>query len=282
MTLALSTCKNQKGFTLIEVLISVALLGIIATVFIQILNSSILLRSKSDLQAEASAIAMSQIEVLKQRDVVPTVLTQTSVVNGFDVVTTLTDVTSTIDLSKTTLPQADTSAFANAPLNLSIGSNLSIIAARLGTGDYTLTSTANKVIRINISKVPETLNQVQYTLEYPTALGSRTIDLGSYNQLSAGNRLFRITRLPNLESKINFTVNDNTHEPLLFGIFDDSNQQISVSPIGSNTTLTVLKNLSEQGDTNTMTQQYYEILVTVSKKGQSYARLLSTWAVKGD
>lgn len=280
--MAFKNCKNQKGVTLIEVLISVALLGIIATVFTQILNNSILLRTKSDLQAEASAIAMSQIEALKQTDTVPAVLNQVSTVNGFDVVTTLTDVTTNLVLNDSALTQGTTNDYNNQPLSFSIGKNLTVANANDNSGSYTLNALENRTIRISIRSVTNAVDTVQYELTYDTPLGNESISLGTYGRLDSGSRFIKITRLPDLVGAVSFEIDDNTREPLQFGIFEDNNHQITVTPAGTDTSLTVNSNLSEQGDPNRLTQQYYEILVTVSRNGQTYARLLSTWAVKGD
>lgn len=280
--LKLKHVNNKKGATLIEVLISVALLGIIITVFVQILNNTIVLRSKSDLQAEASAIAMSQIETLKQVDIKPTSLTPTTQnIDGFEVVTTLTDVTDSITLNKTTLPQASTTAFKDSELIISLGKNINIIQPSHASKSISLTGLENNKLYLSIRAVSETDKQVEYTLNFTNTLGKQTVNLGRFEELSK-ERYFKIICESELTSSIILEVDDNTKEPLQFGLFEDFSHLLVIKPTGENTTLTVSQNLSEAGDPSTLGQHYYEILVTVSKNRQEYVRLLSTWAVKGD
>lgn len=271
---------NQKGVTLIEVLISVALLGIITTVFIQILNSSIVLRSKSDIQAEASAIAMSHIEALKRDGVVPVNLVQTETEKGYEVVTTLTDVTNSLGLSADPINQTDNSPFTNPFLSLSLGTALSLSGPI--NQNTALASAFDKTIQLNVSEDATSAKPIQYQLTYNAPDGTKTIALGSFERLNTGVRAIKIVRLPELQGSVTLRINDSTHEPLQIGIFEDKLNQITVLPIGTDTAIQVVQNLSEQGDPNLLNRKYFEILVTVSKNGQTYARLLSTWTVKGD
>jgi prepilin-type N-terminal cleavage/methylation domain-containing protein len=57
--------KNEKGFSLIEVLVSLALLGIIGFVFSGALNTSSMATSNTDELQTANSLAISEMEYVK-------------------------------------------------------------------------------------------------------------------------------------------------------------------------------------------------------------------------
>ena len=65
------TLHKQGGFTLIEVLISMALLGIIATAFLVAVSTATKATFITDERATAESIARSQLEYIKQQDYLP-------------------------------------------------------------------------------------------------------------------------------------------------------------------------------------------------------------------
>lgn len=276
--------QNEKGASLFEVLISVALLGIIVAVFVQILNNSVVLRAKSDLTTEASAIAMSQIEALKQSDQVPTDLvttTTTTTPEGYTVVTTLTDVTASMSLSGSSLPQADASGFDSPDIEIAFGNTMTVESSGGLPRNVSLAGLLPREIQLNIITAPDP-NQRDYSLSLTNSMGAQTIDLGRFPKTSGSDRLIKLIAATDLNAAISINVNDASREQLHFGIFEDAANQLTVSPSGTNTTLRISQNLSEAGDPSQLAQRYYEVLVTVSKNGSEYARLLSSWAVKGD
>lgn len=276
---------NEKGASLLEVLISVALLGIIVAVFVQILNNSIVLRAKSDLTTEASAIAMSQIEALKQSDQIPAELvttTTTTTPEGYTVVTTLTDVTASMVLSTSTLPQADTAGFGSTDIEMTIGSELNVTSVNGLPRSVSLTGLTPRQLLLNIETAVSDPDQRDYSLSFTNSSGAQNIDLGRYPKTNSSQRLIKLVASPGLSAALRLNVNDSSREKLHIGIFEDQADQLTVSPTGTNTTLKITQNLSEEGDPNQLGQRYYEVLVTVSKNGSEYARLLSSWAVKGD
>jgi len=60
--------KNEKGFTLIEVLVSLALLGIIGSVFLGGLATASKSIFIADKQTTAESLARSQMEYVKEQD----------------------------------------------------------------------------------------------------------------------------------------------------------------------------------------------------------------------
>ncbi len=59
--------KNEKGFTLIEVIIAVALLGVIAIAFLGALGTASLAMFIADERATAESLARSQMEYIKSQ-----------------------------------------------------------------------------------------------------------------------------------------------------------------------------------------------------------------------
>ncbi len=59
--------KNEKGFTLIEVIIAVALLGVIAIAFLSALGTASLAIFIADERATAESLARSQMEYVKNQ-----------------------------------------------------------------------------------------------------------------------------------------------------------------------------------------------------------------------
>jgi len=60
--------KSEKGFSLIEVMIAIALLGIIGTAFLGALSTASKALFVSDERATAESLARSQIEYVKSQD----------------------------------------------------------------------------------------------------------------------------------------------------------------------------------------------------------------------
>lgn len=60
--------KKEKGFTLIEVVLSLAILGIVAAGFLSALASGSLGISKADEQATAESLARTQMEHVRDQD----------------------------------------------------------------------------------------------------------------------------------------------------------------------------------------------------------------------
>lgn len=292
--------NNKKGSTLIEVLISLALLALIITVFIRILNSSVALRTKSDIQSEANAIAMSQIEELKQLDAVPSTFIPEEAVppatiktvfiqnkqtaDHYDIQTQLTDVTSTLSLQDGSLAQDQSSGTFIPDINITIGlDELSVINPVLSTPSISLNGLGDNPIVLDISPVAGAVNTYQYALNFKTPAGPQTINLGNYNRISGIERLFKITALPSLSQNINWDIDDRTGERLRFSVFDDSKNKIHISVLStSNSTLKISQNMSSIAEPSKLNQKYYEVLVRVSLRGQEYAKLLSSWTIKGD
>ena len=63
--------KKERGFTLIEVLISMALLGMIATAFLVAVSTAAKATFITDERATAESIARSQLEYIKQQQYSP-------------------------------------------------------------------------------------------------------------------------------------------------------------------------------------------------------------------
>ena len=292
--------NNKKGSTLIEVLISLALLALIITVFIRILNSSVALRTKSDIQSEANAIAMSQIEELKELDAMPSTFIPEEAVppatlktvfiqnkqtaDHYDIQTQLTDVTSTLFLQDGSLAQDQSSGTFIPDINITIGlDELSVINPVLSTPSISLNGLGDNPIVLDISAVAGAVNTYQYALNFKTPAGPQTINLGNYNRISGIERLFKITALPTLSQNINWDIDDRTGERLRFSVFDDSKNKIHISVLStSNSTLKISQNMSSIAEPSKLSQKYYEVLVRVSLRGQEYAKLLSSWTIKGD
>ena len=63
--------KNEKGFTLIEVLVALGLLGVFATVFLMGIATSSKAILIADERTTAESLARSQMEYVKELDYVP-------------------------------------------------------------------------------------------------------------------------------------------------------------------------------------------------------------------
>lgn len=275
--------KGQKGATLIELLISLALLAIITTIFIQIITDSIGLRAKSDFSKEASAIAMSTIETLKRNDQIPTNLDQTVTrPDGYVVRTSLVDVTGSLGLNGDNLGQEDGDEFDNADIVFSIGSNFQIVRSGGVTGGSTLSGLVNNRVEFLITPVAGSTDVRNYAIRYTNNLGIQNYNLGNFTRVAGQRRFVRINVLPELNQSVNFLLTDTTGEPIRFGIFDNLNGRVSAVASGTGTDLLVSDGFVTTGEPDTLTQRYYEVTVVVTRNGDEYARTLTTWAVKGD
>jgi prepilin-type N-terminal cleavage/methylation domain-containing protein len=60
--------KDEKGFTLIEVVIAIAVMGIIAAAYLGALGNSSMTLAVADERATAESLARSQMEYVKEQD----------------------------------------------------------------------------------------------------------------------------------------------------------------------------------------------------------------------
>lgn len=275
--------KSNKGATLIELLISLALLALITTVFIQIINSSLSLRMRSDFEKEASAIAMSTVESLKLSDVLPaenhSLITRN---DGYTVETTLVDVSSSMGLSTSNLGQARDQTFDNPDLNFNVGGELQILKSNGVLGATTLSGLTDNRITFSVLAINGSLDTHQYVLTFTNNLGPQTINLGNFTRVNNVRKKIRINVEADLAQNVTWQFQDQTGEPLHVGIYDNVNQRVQVNTNANGTDVLVTDGYASNMEADALTEKYYEVTVIVSKNGEEYARILTTWAVKGD
>lgn len=274
--------KSNKGATLIELLISLALLAIITTVFIQIINNSLSLRMRSDFEKEASAIAMSTVEGLKQADQEPASGFTVTQVDGYSVETTLVDVTSTLALSNTALGQAQDPSFDNPDLNFNLGENLSVLKSNGVLSDTSLAGLVDNQIIFSVLPINGSLDTHRYQIEFTNNLGAQTINLGNYTRVNNLRKKLRINVVSTLSGNIKWIIQDQTGEPLHVGVYDNTNQRLQLSTQGIGTDVLISDGYKTNMESESLVQKYYEVTVVVRKNGEEYARILTTWAIKGD
>lgn len=275
--------KNNKGATLIELLISLALLALITTVFIQIINSSLSLRMRSDLEKEASAIAMNTVETLKLADEVPAenhTLVTTN--DGYTVETTLIEVTDAMGLSTADLGLAQDQNFDNPDLSFSVNETLDVLKSNGVLSSSALTGLVDQTITFSVLTIGGSIDTHQYVLSFTNNLGLQTINLGNFTRVNNVRKTIRINVGAALSQNILWQFEDQTGEPLHVGIYDNLNQRLQVNTSAVGTDVLVTDGYLNEGESNALQDKYYEVTVVVSRNGDEYARILTTWAVKGD
>lgn len=271
---------SNKGATLIELLIALALLSIMSATFLSIITDSVGLRGDSDLIKQASAIATSKVEAIKATDVPPVDLIQVeNTSEGFTIQTAYIEKSAALALTDASLPQVDTS-FYNTPV-------FELTFDEAATGHYqgtqitsvdfsTLTDYKFQLI---ISEVAGSTNLLRYDLVVNTNTGVKTIQVGSQTLSNATYKAGRIIVGPKLTHNIELTVVDQVGEHLQIGLFNDSLNRVQTHISGVSPAVRIESGLLTQAADNQLGINYYDVVVTVSKNGREYARVLTTWAV---
>lgn len=272
---------SNSGATLIELLISMAILSVISVVFLNIITGSISLRSDSDLTKQASAIATSKIEAIKAADTLPVDLIQTeSVSGGYTVRTEYTETTNALDLTKVSLPQKDTSSYNNTPaFEITLNDGLTGHYGNTQITGLDFNELTNYKFTLNIVRVDNTVDLLSYNLSYNTNTGVKEIKIGSQTLSKTDYKPAKIMVGANLKQNIELNVVDNVGEHLQIGIFDDNLSRIQTQISGINAAVRIENGLLTQAADSQLKIHYYDVVVSVTKNGREYARVLTTWAV---
>lgn len=276
----LSLASNKSGATLIELLISLAILSVISVAFLNVITGSIRLRNDSDLIKRASAIASSKIESIKSIDQAPSELSQSEVTaDGYTVMTVYTETTNTLNLTNLTLPQKDIS-FYNLPVfELTINDQIAGQYSGTQITPVSISDLSNTNMELRISKVENTVNLLEYELIVNTLTGIKRINIGTQTLSETVYKAAKITVGKQLLQSINLTVNDDVSEHLQIGIFDDELSRLQTQISGSNAAVKIENGLLSEAANSQLQLHYYDVVVSVSKNGHEYSRVLTTWAV---
>lgn len=280
LTLRSSLAGNHKGATLIELLISLAILSIISVAFLNVITGSIRLRADSDLTKRASALASSKVEVIKGSDTLPSELVVTETTgDGFTVTTSYVEKTTDLNLTAVSLPQKDLSFYQTPVFELNFAEQLT--GNYLGTAitplDYVVLTDFNFTLRIRA--VEGSTSLLAYELLVNTTTGQRHINVGSQTLSESIYKPAVIKVSDKFTNNVNLNVEDLVGEHIQIGIFDDKLNRIQTQISGTNPAVRVEGGLITDGAANQLALHYYDVLVSVTKNGREYARVLTTWAV---
>lgn len=274
--------RNKEAYTMIELLISLAILSILVVSFIQIVMSSVTLRSKSDFEKRASALANYTIEAAKDADSVPSALNSVQTTDdGFTVSTNYVEKTSELGLTQAETTQNDTSVYSNAPIQFNFSDRFSVLVNQSSLGSIAIGDLKSDMT-LEISEVSGSTTQVDYFLTYEDPIGTHKLNLGRFmkHDATAGILKILISQTPPINYSL--AVKDNTGEKLNIGVFDDTQSRINIDLSGASSSITVDKGLVNDVASSKLSAHYYEMTVVVSRDGQEYARILTTIAVQGD
>lgn len=277
----LSLVHDIRGATLIELLISLAILSIISVAFLNIITSSIGLRQDSDIGKRASALASSEVESIKKADVAPIELIQTkNTADGYQIRTELIPSGSALNLTQAELPQRDTDFYANPVFELLLGDSLTGNFQGTQITPFDLASLTDNQLLLQIKAVEGSTNLLAYELKVNTVTGSRHINIGSQTLTTDRYKPAIIRVTPSLMQNLSLTIEDQVGEHLQVGIFDDELNRIQTSIVGEAPSVKVENGFISNHDSSSLSFSYYDVVVTVTKNGREYARVLTTWAVK--
>ncbi len=284
LKLSRSCCKpwcNQQGYTLLELLISLAILSILVGSFIQIVMSSVSLRSKSDLEKRASAIANYQIEQIKVDDKVPTALSEVLTLDGFTVTKSYVEKTSSLNLSEEETEQTSSAKYDEPEVTLNFSDNFSILVNQSSIANVPM-SHMKENMTLSIEPISGSSTQVDYTLSYEDEIGTHKANLGRYIKHEAEAAFIKIAMVKEPANPYILSVSDVTGERVNIGIFDDFENRFLVNLSNATNSIIVEKGLISNQASAKLTTRYYEVTVVVSRGNQEYARILTTVSVNGE
>lgn len=266
--------RQEQGATLVELLLTIALLALISTVFMQMLNKAIDLRLQGAVYTEANKLANAYAEQIKTYTTKPSGGSETKVAflgSAYDVKATWTDKSGIV--SSTSQVQQSTLASAAAPNSSLTVSDTSLFAKPITGSDTTndISALTANTLYLNCVQNPSTLAN-QYTLSWTNGSAPVNLNLGE----KAGDSIFRVTVNEPLTKLIHVKVSNTTGNTITFQVVDDPNSRINIVNDAVSGSLKTITGLVSQSETNTMTLTHYTVQIEVFKGTKKITELLTS------
>lgn len=264
--------NNKKGYTLVEILVAMAILAIMATPILNIFIDSIRVNKMADDQYKADFIAQKFVEDLRVNDF-PSELDTTTLYDGFSVNVIYKEATNDVETLVTEVKSNFTMPTFNAEIELyensknKIGlknSNFNLSNLELDPNNY-------------IIKIEDSLNLYKVTLLYGDLISTspEVVDQVSIIDTSPFNlKIFKNRELLISDSqKTTFTILNTTTKEFDIFVVNDQIDNIKFLIDSSSNSVKITRNLTDLVHISNNNFKSYDVEVIVSKNNTQYTKL---------
>lgn len=265
---------NDKGATIVEILLTIALLALISSVFMQVLIDSIELRLVGAEYTKANKVANAYADSIKNYTGAPATGID-SLVNfknsGFDIKATWTNESNSVDNGSTgPIGQLENNKILTP--NFSIELSNSSLKVQPQTGSqltYDISNLENNTITWSHAFKDETTNTSTIKLKTPSAVAQI---LGN----SVGTTVLRVKGTPQFSKPIQLIAENNTNAEMVIQIFDDPSERIQVVDMTTSGKLTIVSGLITETVTGSSATKYYTVKIEIFKGSKRVTELMSS------
>ncbi|MGB3368932.1 MAG: prepilin-type N-terminal cleavage/methylation domain-containing protein [Acidaminobacteraceae bacterium] len=265
--------NNKKGYTLVEIMIAMAILAIMSAPMLNVFIDSIRVNKMADDQYRSDFIAQKFIEDLRVDDF-PIEFDTTVQYEGFSVNVLYKELINNVDTAVTEVKSNFTLPSIDVSVEMYIDSD-DKIALRDDSANFKGPSSDPNTYLLKIEST--SANVYKTLLSHSDFSDTNTVEVDQTSIIDTKPLTIKIFKSSSITiaelQKINFNILNTTTKNLEVYVINDQLDNINFTVDSSSTSVKLFRNLTDLAHVSTNNFKSYDIEVTVSKNDIEYTKL---------